>query len=264
MPLVIDIGNTNIVVGIYENDVLKFTERLGTDKNKNFLEYADDFFRLSARHNTDSMSVESAVAASVVPEINDTIYNAVKEVFHIETVFVSHSINTGLNICTRKPEKTGADLICGAAAAAIKYKPPFILFDLGTATTVCAVDEKNNYLGHSITPGVDVSFGSLARQTAQLPDLTGCDSCDEVIGSDTESAIRSGVMLGAACFIDGMTRRYKKILGENALVIATGGLSGTIISYCETDIIYDADLILYGLNELSKMNSCVCKEDCPH
>lgn len=254
MPLVIDIGNTNIVLGMYKDDNLLFSARMKTDRHLSCSSYYEQIKSITDKYHFRYEDADSSIAASVVPEINDTIYKAVKMLFGLETLFVSCKTKTGINICTSKPEKTGADLICGAAAAVIKYKAPLILFDLGTATTVCAVDRDKNYIGHSITPGVDVSFSALSTRTAQLPDLTGCDSCDEIIGSDTESAIRSGVMIGAACFIDGMASRYKNIIGENASIIATGGLAETIISYCESDIIYDADLLLYGLNEISKMN----------
>lgn len=235
MLLVVDIGNTSTVFGVYDGEELLQTFRTKTgdytDENMKAVKYA----------------VDSVAVSSVVPSVNDKISEAVIRNFGCKAEFIDNRKNTGLSVCTDYPEKVGADIICGAAAAFYKYKKAVIVFDLGTATTVCAVDNHGNYLGHSIYPGVRTSFDALHAAAEQLPVIDNDYTVEGVIGKNTVSSIKSGVLLGAACFIDGMAERYAEELGGDAEVIVTGGLSSVILPLCKGKYIFDGDLLLDGL-----------------
>lgn len=149
----------------------------------------------------------------------------------------------------------GADLVCGAVGALLKYKAPLIVFDFGTATTISGIDGGGSFLGGSIIPGVNVSLRALSSSAAQLQDINTDSGAISVIGTNTVDSMRSGVILGNASMMDGMIRRYREALGEDALVVATGGLAGSIVPYCETKgIIIDDTLLLDGLYAIYKKN----------
>lgn len=239
MLLVADVGNTNTVYGIYNGDVLV----------RSFRTVTGDF---SVKF---SENINAAVISSVVPSVNQPLTDMIRSFYGCQVIQIDSTLNTGLTICTDYPEKVGADLICGAAAAFYKYRSAVIVFDLGTASTVCAVDGNGNYLGHSIFPGVKISFSALHNAAEQLPEINDGFSCSEVIGKNTVSSMRSGVILGAACFIDGMTVRYRNSMGEDAKVIVTGGLSEKIIPYCSEYVIFDENLVLDGMRIIYNKNN---------
>lgn len=235
MLLVVDIGNTSTVIGIYEKGNLKETFRVKTGDYTEENIFADGY------------SVDMAFVSSVVPSVNSLISEIITKVYRCEVKFLDTSCDTGLKICTDYPEKVGADIICGAVAAFYRYKKAVVVFDLGTATTVCAVDSRGNYLGHSIYPGVRTSFAALHMAAEQLPEIDDNYDDFELIGKNTVSSIKSGVLIGAACFIDGMAERYKEKLGEDAEVVVTGGLASVILPYCGGKYSYDADLLPEGM-----------------
>lgn len=235
MLLVIDIGNTSTVFAFYENETLVKSLRTKTG------DYDE-----KAMKNIP-YSIEAAAASSVVPEVNSQISEIIYSVFGCQVKFIDGLKDCGLSICTDYPERVGADIICGAAAAFSKYNSAVIVFDLGTATTVCAVDSSGRYLGHSISPGIKTSFSALHHYTALLPEITDDFVCEEVIGKNTVSSMKSGVLLGAACFIDGMSLRYKEAIGGEAVVVVTGGMAAEVLSYCREKCIYHENLLLEGI-----------------
>ncbi len=261
MLLAIDVGNTNIVFGIFDDDKIVDTFRMHTEKNKTEYVYACEIINILMLKKIHSYKIDHAIISSVVPQLNVTLQKAVYCAFSCNAIMVCSNINTGLKICTDNPEKVGADLICGAAAAYYKYRKALIVFDLGTATTVCAVDQNGNYLGHSIFPGVNTSLEALASAAVQLPYIGMIDECDQIIGKNTVSSIKSGVILGMASFIDGMILRYKSQLGQDVKLVATGGLAKVILPYCTNQVTEDENLLLDGLNIIynyNKLSSTSC------
>ena len=255
MVFTIDIGNSNIVLGAYRADSLCFTARMTTSTAKTEDEYAVSLKNILELYNVSPSDFEGAAISSVVPSLNNVMYNAVKKLYRCRVIVVSPGIRTGLNIMLDNPAILGADLVCGAVGALKKYKPPCVIFDMGTATTASAVDKDGNFLGGSIFPGVRLSLKALSSGTAQLPDISLNDYNGIVIGTNTFDSMCSGIILGTAGMLDGILRRYKSILGEETTAIATGGLAESIVPYCENVIIHDPDLILEGLFHIYKMNT---------
>jgi len=235
MLLTVDIGNTSTVFCAFSEGKLitGFRVKTGDYTPENIYD--------------EKIHPEMAFVSSVVPSVNDAVAALIRDVYGCKAEFLDRDKNTGLRICTDYPEKVGADIICGAAAAFYRYKKPVIVFDLGTATTVCAVDSKGNYLGHSIYPGVRTSFDALHRAAEQLPEIDNNYTDFEIIGKNTVSSIKSGVLIGAACFIDGMAERYMKELGSEAAVVVTGGLAPVILPFCNGKYVYDEFLLPEGI-----------------
>lgn len=155
-------------------------------------------------------------------------------------------LKTGLNIKVENPSQTGADLVVGAVAALREHKPPMIVIDMGTATTMIVIDETGAFIGGAISPGVKISMDALTDRTALLPGLQ-LDQPRKAIGRNTIDCMRSGIMLGTACMIDGMVERMEAELGRKATVVATGGIAKFVLPMCRTRILYDKDLLLRGL-----------------
>ena len=247
MILALDMGNTNIVIGGIDNDNIYFVSRVVTDRKKTEDEYAVVFNSILDMYNVNRSEITGAIISSVVPPLVNIIKEAVEKMLGITPLVVGPGIKTGLNIKIDNPAQLGSDLVVGAVAAIHEYKPPCIIIDMGTATTIAAIDRDCSYLGGVIMPGVVVSQESLSSKTSQLPRI-GLDKPAHVIGKNTIECMRSGLVYGNAAMIDGMIDRVEEELGSEAVVIATGGLSKFIIPYCKhANIIYDDDLLLKGL-----------------
>lgn len=246
MILAIDIGNTNIVLGCIDNRNILFTERISTDQQKTDLEHAISVKTVLELHNIKPSCISGAIIASVVPPITSLISSAVKKITGCTAMVVGPGIRTGLNILMDNPASVGADLIVGAVAAIAEYPCPLIIIDMGTATTFAVVDEKKNYIGGMILPGIRVSLDSLTSRTSQLPRIS-LDPPKRLIGRNTIDSMKSGILYGNASCIDGMTERIMDELGMRATVIATGGLAETITPLCRQNIILDNELLLKGL-----------------
>lgn len=255
MIFTIDVGNTNIVIAVYDNDKIMFSSRISTQHTQMEDEYAVIFKGILELNNCSPDNFEGAIISTVVPQLKPVLKAAVEKLLKCRVMIVSLELNTGLTMLMDNPSATGADLVCGAVAVKNKYPSPSIIFDLGTATTIAAIDREGNYIGGSIIPGVNVSLNTLASSTAQLSHINLNEPCKDVIGKNTISAMRSGSIIGTACMMDGMIDRYKEIIGKDATVIATGGLSGLIVPHCRHEIIYDKDLLSDGLYCLYKMNA---------
>jgi type III pantothenate kinase len=166
---------------------------------------------------------------------------------------VGPGLKTGLNIAIENPGQTGADLVVGCVAALREHEPPMIIVDMGTATTMVVLDKNGALVGGCICPGVKVSLDALTGKTALLPGIQ-LDQPKKAIGRNTIECMRSGIMLGNACMIDGMVERMEAELGYPAKVIATGGIARFITPMCKTQILYDKDLIVKGLAALYREN----------
>ena len=253
MILVIDVGNTNIVAGCLDEENIFFETRLSTDKNKTEAEFAVLFKNLFDIYNIDLFNIDGAVISSVVPPVTNSIKNAIFTVTGHHPVEVSVNINHGLKIKTENPRELGNDLIVAAVAALNKFKPPLIIFDMGTATTISVIDKDGIFRGVSILPGVKTAMNALFANASQLPAIK-LEAPKSVIGENTIECMQSGAIFGNAAMMDGMIDRIESELGYKTTVIATGGLAKFLIPHCKHDIIYDESLLLKGLQLIYNMN----------
>ena len=256
MLLAIDIGNTNIVLGCIRSRNILFTERLSTDLSKTDLEHAISVKTVLELHNIDPNEVKGAIISSVVPPVTHLMQQAVEKVTGCTAMIVGPGLKTGLNIKMDNPAQVGSDLIVGAVAGIAQYPVPLILVDMGTATTICVIDDKKNYIGGMIIPGIRVSIDSLTSRTSQLPRIS-LDAPKRLIGNNTLECMKSGILYGSASCIDGMIERIEEDLGQKTTVVATGGLASRIASLCRHPVILDDELLLKGLQIIYDKNKPV-------
>ena len=253
MILTVDIGNSNIVIGGVEGDTIIFESRIRTDATKTSDEYCMDLKILLDVQKVDPASVEGSIIASVVPQVLNSFQTAIMKLTGKVSLVVGPGLKTGLNIKIENPAQTGADLVVGCVAALREHKPPMIVVDMGTATTMVVLDESGALIGGSISPGVKISMDALTDRTALLPGLQ-LDQPKRAIGRNTIDCMRSGIMLGTACMLDGLVERMEEELGCKTTVVATGGIARFVIPMCKTPMIYDKDLIIKGLAALYREN----------
>ena len=226
MILAIDIGNTNIVVGCIDDQKTYFIERLATVRTKTELEYAVDLKTLLEIYHIKKADIEGCIISSVVPQITNIARLAAEKILKKEVMVLA-----GVN----------------------EYPVPFIVIDMGTATTVSVVNSKKQYIGGMILPGIGISLDALTARASQLSGIS-IDAPKHVIGRNTIECMKSGVLYSNAAAIDGIIDRVEEELGEKTTVIATGGLAKKIISHCKKEIILDEDLLLKGLLVIYKKN----------
>ena len=246
MILAIDIGNTNIVVGCIDDQKTYFIERLATVRTKTELEYAVDLKTLLEIYHIKKADIEGCIISSVVPQITNIAKLAAEKILKKEVMVLGPGVKTGLNIMMDNPGQLGADLVADAVAGLNEYPVPFIVIDMGTATTVSVVNSKKQYIGGMILPGIGISLDALTARASQLSGIS-IDAPKHVIGRNTIECMKSGVLYSNAAAIDGIIDRVEEELGEKTTVIATGGLAKKIISHCKKEIILDEDLLLKGL-----------------
>lgn len=253
MILAVDIGNTNIVIGCIEQEKIYFVERASTDISKTELEYVVEFKTLLELYNIKLEEITGCIIASVVPPLTNIVKASMEKLLKVSPLIVGPGVKTGLNILMDNPGQVGADLIVNAVAGLKYYGAPIIMIDMGTATTISVVDEKKNYIGGMILPGVKVSLESLVNRTSQLPKIS-LEAPRKVIGKNTIDCMKSGIIMGQAACMDGMIERIWDEMGRQIPVVATGGLAGCIVPYCKKEIIYDNELTLKGLNIIYRKN----------
>ena len=253
MILAIDIGNSNIVIGGVEEETIVFEARLRTESTKTSDQYCVDLKILLDVYGIDRDEIEGSIIASVVPQVLNSMQTAVKKLIGKQSLVVGPGLKTGLNIRLENPSQTGADLVVGCVAALREHKPPMIVVDMGTATTMVVLDETGALIGGSISPGIKISMDALTERTALLPGLQ-LDQPKKVIGRNTIDCMRSGIMMGSACMLDGMIQRMEEELGQQTTVIATGGIAKFVLPLCKKEIIYDKDLLIKGLAALYREN----------
>ena len=253
MILTVDIGNSNIVIGGVDGEKIVFEARLRTDATKTSDEYCVDLKSLLDIYGITAGQMEGAIIGSVVPQVLNSFRTAIKKLTGHDSLVVGPGLKTGLNILLENPGQMGADLVLADVAALREHKPPLIVIDMGTATTISVLDQNGAHIGGCICPGVRISLDALTERTALLPGLQ-LDKPKRVIGRNTVDAMRSGIMQGTACMIDGMIARMEEELGCKTTVIATGGIAKFVLPLCRTPIIYDKDLIIKGLAALYRDN----------
>lgn len=253
MILAIDIGNTNIVIGCIRDNRILFVERLYTDVKKSELEYAISVKNVLEIYGVDRRELKGGIISSVVPPVTGTIRNAAAKVIGKELLVVGPGVKTGLDIRIDNPAQLGPDLVVGAVAGLEEYGCPLVIIDMGTATTLTVVNEKRQVIGGMILPGVGVALDSLTSRTSQLPKIS-MEPPKKLIGSNTVDCMKSGVLYGNACCVDGMIGRIREELGAKPRVVATGGMAKHIIPYCREQIHMDDALLLRGLNLIYERN----------
>lgn len=253
MILTVDVGNSNIVLGGVEGDEIVFEARLRTDATKTSDEYCIDLKMILEVYGIDRNQIEGSIIASVVPQVLNSMQTAIKKLTGKAALVVGPGLKTGLNIQIENPAQTGADLVVGCVAALREHKAPMIIVDMGTATTMIVLDKNSAMIGGCIMPGVKISLDALTDRTALLPGLQ-LDQPKKAIGRNTIDCMRSGIMIGAACMIDGMIERMEAELGYETTVIATGGIAKFVIPMCRKKIVYDKDLLVKGLAALYRDN----------
>ena len=254
MILTIDVGNSNIVLGAVQGNEIVFEARLRTDATKTSDEYCIDLKMILDVYSLNSADIEGSIIASVVPQVSNSMQTAIRKLTGKAPLVVGPGLKTGLNIAIDNPAQTGADLVVGCVAALREHKAPMIIIDMGTATTMIVLDKNSAMIGGAIIPGVKISMDALTNRTALLPGLQ-LDQPKKAIGRNTIDCMRSGLMLGSACMIDGMIDRMEEELGYKTTVIATGGIAKFVLPMCRHEMIYDKDLLVKGLAALYRENS---------
>lgn len=253
MILTIDIGNSNIVLGGVRDDEIVFEARLRTEATKTSDQYCVDLKILLDVYGVRPEDIEGSIISSVVPQVLNSFQTAVKKLTGKQSLVVGPGIKTGLDIRLENPGQTGADLVVADVAALREHKPPLIVIDMGTATTISVLDKTGAHIGGCIIPGVRISMDALTNNTALLPGLQ-LDQPKKAIGRNTIDAMRSGIMMGTACMLDGMVERMEQELGYKTTVVATGGIAKFIVPLCKTQMIYDKNLLIKGLVALYRDN----------
>lgn len=254
MILTVDIGNSNIVIGGVEGDQIVFEARVRTESTKTSDQYCVDLKILLDVHGIGVDQIEGAIIASVVPQVLNSLQTAIKKLTGKNSLVVGPGLKTGLDIRLDNPSQTGADLVVGCVAALREHKAPMIIIDMGTATTMVVLDKNGALVGGCICPGVKLSMDALTNGTALLPGLQ-LDQPKKAIGRNTIDCMRSGIMMGTACMLDGMIERMEQELGYKTTVIATGGIAKFVIPMCHKEMIYDKDLLVKGLAALYRDNT---------
>jgi len=253
MLLAIDIGNTNITLGVFDGENLIHSWRLSTEITRTEDEYGVFLKNLLREANVEN-KISNAVISSVVVQLTEKLEIAIKKYMNIDSFIISHKIKTNVKLNTSDISQIGADRIANACAASILYSTPAIVVDFGTATTFDIVNRNNEFIGGIITAGMKIQAEALSSKTSKLPKLN-IEAPEKVIGKNTIEAMLSGIVRGHAAMIDGLIFECERELGEKATIIATGGYSSVISNYLIRKFDYiNPDLTLIGMNLLFTQN----------
>lgn len=257
MLLAIDLGNTNITIGGFENpekNALAFSARLTTDRQRTADQYAAELKNIISLKFDHLSAIDSAIISSVVPPLTDIISAAITALFGIKPLILGPGVKTGLNILIDNPAQLGADIVAVSVAAKELFPLPSAVCDLGTASTISVLDKNGNMLGGVIYPGVRTSLDALVRDTSLLQ-LISLEAPARVIGRGTVESMQAGVIFGAASLLDGMLERIEAELRQPVTAITTGGLAEPIVAHCKREFIYSENLVLLGLRMIYVKNA---------
>jgi type III pantothenate kinase len=251
--LVIDVGNTNTVLGLYQGASLRALWRLATSRDQTADEYGVLIHNLFALEKLPASEISGMMIASVVPPMNSVLAEMAGKYFKMEALFLGPGTRTGMAILVDTPQEVGADRIADAVAAFEKYGGPCIVLDFGTAITFDCISQKGEYLGGVIMPGIGIAADALFQRTAKLPRVEFREP-DRVIGTNTISNIQSGLFYGAVDAVDGMLDRLSTVLGKQTKVIATGGQAPLVAGASRYKPTLDSSLTLDGLRIIYHRN----------
>lgn len=253
MLLCTDVGNTNIKFALYEGDAQLIKLRISTDPGKTEDDFAVELYTIFQINGVDAGKIDGSILSSVVPKITAPLCTAIKKITEVDTIIVGPGVKSGLDLRIDNPLTLGSDILAMCVAVKEQYSCPAVVIGLGTATTIVYLDEKARYCGGAIAPGVTISLDALTHHGALLPS-TDLKPPKKVIGTNTEDCIRSGIIFGTACMIDGMIERFNEERGVKATAFATGGLASGIVNNCKYDIMINDELILDGLRIIYQKN----------
>jgi type III pantothenate kinase len=246
MVLAIDIGNTNISIGCFREENMLLVEQISTNHTATALEYAISMKLILEIYHIPIAEIEGCIISSVVPSITNVMQQALRMITKKTAMVVGPGIRTGLKICIDNPAQLGSNLVVEAVAALQQYPVPLVMIDMGTATTISVINDKSEYIGGMILPGVKVSADALSKQTAQLPRIA-LEPPKKRIGSNTVDCMKSGVLYGTACSLDGLIAQIEAELQQPVTAVATGEIASVIIPCCKRKIQVDDKLLLRGL-----------------
>jgi type III pantothenate kinase len=253
MLLTVDIGNTNINIGVFDGTKLKGTWKVATGVHRMPDEYASLLLNLFDRHNIDVSKITGAILCSVVPTLVGVFEEVCRRYLKVSPLVVESGVKTGVKICLDNPREVGADRVVNAVAAHQMYGGSVIVIDLGTATTFDAVSEDGDYLGGAIAPGIAIATEALFTRTAALPRVELAHP-KRAVGRNTVAAMQSGIVFGYAGLIEGIVTRIQQEMGGKAKVVATGGYAELLARETPVIEVVNPDLTLIGLRMIYEMN----------
>lgn len=255
MLLAVDVGNTNILFGIFDDNSLVFKARISSDRKITSEQYALAIKGVVNLKNTTLENVQGAIISSVVPELTGRIREAIAMLTGVDAIVLGPGVKSGLSIKIDNPAQLGADLVAGAVGAIDKYNAPCLVIDLGTATKISVIDAYGAYRGCVIAAGVGISLNALSGAASLLPVIDINSGSCPAYGTNTVASMQSGIVQGTASMLDGMCDKIEASLGERDItVIATGGYADSILPYCRRKIISEPDLVLRGLKKIYEKN----------
>ena len=255
MLLAVDIGNSNISIGLFDREgALRFLASLDTDRRKTADQICVDLMNLFQLYHFRYEDVTDSILCSVVPPLNFMTEKALTRLLGKPPMVVGPGVKTGLNIRLAVQTQMGADIVADAVAALESFTAPIITIDMGTATTISYISAKRSYEGGLMFPGVRLSLDALSDHTAQLPDIS-LQHPKQLIGKNTEDCMRSGIVYGTAAMLDGIIDRIRgEFPGKELHIVATGGSAPFIVKFCRNKILYDKTLLMKGLWAIYKRN----------
>jgi type III pantothenate kinase len=253
MLLAIDIGNTNVAFGVFEGETLRATWNVATDIDKTADEYAVLLLNLLPREGLNLSDIDHVSIACVVPPLLTIFEELSQRYFKISPLVIGPGVKTGVRICTANPREVGADRVANAAAAHHLYSGPMILIDFGTATTLDVLSKEGDYLGGAIAPGILIAAEALFERASKLPRVELVPP-EHAIGKNTVTTMQSGIIFGYVGLIESLVKRMNRELGQQAYVVATGGLAKIIAGQTKVVNTVNMHLTLIGLRLIHELN----------
>ena len=253
MVLLLDLGNTNLYVGVYHNGSLVKEYRTNSDVNKSSDEYSDIIRAFFIANFLDPSEFKGAILASVIPSLTQVLARMVNKLLNVKCMIVGKSLKSGLSIRIDNPNELGTDLVADSVGGKAKYGYPLLITDMGTATKILAIDKNGNFVGCVIAPGIKVAMMALTKKSAQLMDID-LVAPEKVLGKNSPDSLNSGSIYGNIAMIEGMNKMMEKELGYPCKKVITGGYSNLLKEHIDKEFVHDPTLILEGLYQIYLKN----------